>query len=899
MKKIIIFISSYIFSFVSWAQPCPGCIIDQSAFPPNPGPFDLGISPDTLYIIQGQATSQDITYLMPLQVSASGVTATVTEIQIVGVNGMPAGLQWTCDNFNNNCKYDPRVNRWGCVKVCGTTFDAPGVYTVTVVVIGTGCASGICQSQTNPIPFVIVIERDPAGGCASYFSFVMDEVCDQSNVTFTGTRVSLDPLVYPIEFLWNFDNGNTATGKNPPVQYYGSPGQYTPSVTINTLHYVVTAISATANGTWWCGDIEEPQLFGACTGSPDLFFKLTTGGNTITSNTINDNASPSWSGLNIPLASPAFSIQFMDEDGRCPIFCSPDDDGGTTIITINHNNGNNGAGIYNFSTSAPNGGGVTGTLTLALQVRSSDTCTDTFTIYQSPATPIITALGPTSLCVGDTLILIASSADLYRWYNDTALLGNTDSFLVVTRPGKYVVEVKNAGNSCTSLSDTTEVEFQQYPLPPVISIAGNDLVVNNPNNYVVQWFDNGTPILDATTDTLASPSGSGPFTATFSTTAGCTSESPPFLLCIAGTADPLSVDTITCCSQSPHTFTASASGFVIGSGSIIAWGITSAAEGPITSAADVQAAHAAGHVYLGDAQGSFDFSSCSQSLEEGLYYLTPFVIDNPSVDPLVYDTLNGCRPDAQLCPAISGSGWIINPLIFGFPDGSSFNVNQQFLFGADINEVLWTTLTANGPFCLALSTLYAGNPNGTWTISVTNTGTGTLDISVPAFEVRVSADSCAALNGTDQVVTINQVTATVAPGQTKTIVLEIPPLPASFPAVNPSCQAFGTAVPFYYKACPDDSLSSSAIYKYAPSVLQLYPNPNNGQFILELTSETFLSHPELSIYNSLGQLVWQERFSGLFVSLKQAITLPACSPGLYIANVKTNSVSRNIRFFVQ
>src|SRR5690606_15135191 len=177
-------------------------------------------------------------------------------------------------------------------------------------------------------------------------------------------------------------------------------------------------------GGWWCGDIEEPNVV-TCQGDPDLFFKLTSGGNTTTSSTVSNSMSATWNNLSIPLESPAFSINFWDEDGRCPVFCSPDDDGGTAIITINQNNGNNGAGNYTFATSAPSGGGVTGSLTIGLRVRTSDSCTDTFQVLQSPSIPLISNVSSHSntVCFGDSVILVSSPADEYRWYRDTVALG--------------------------------------------------------------------------------------------------------------------------------------------------------------------------------------------------------------------------------------------------------------------------------------------------------------------------------------------------------------------------------------------------------------------------------------------------------------------------------------------
>jgi hypothetical protein len=892
MKKFILTVAAFVLYCSNvFSQSCPGCAINQAAFPPNPGPLDLGISPDTLYVVQGQATSQDITYLMPTQAVSGGITATVTEVKIIGVSGFPIGLQWTCDNFNNGCKYDPRVNRWGCVRVCGTTFDAPGVYSVIVNVVGTGCASGICQSQTNPIPFIVIVERDPSAGCSSYFSFTPSGVCDSSSVLFKGVRVSPDPAVYPLEFIWDYDNGNTGTGKNPPSEFFGAPGEYYPTVTINNLEFIVTDVTATSNGSWWCGDIEEPNVI-TCQGSPDMFFKLTTGGNTTTSTTVNNNLTASWSGLTVPIESPAFSLAFWDEDGRCAVFCSADDDGGTTIITINQNNGNNGAGTYSFTTTAPSGGGVSGSLTLALRVKSSDSCTDTFTIFQSPAKPTITNLGLDTVCAGDTVTLVASAADSYKWFRDTTLLSNVDSFLLTNTAGKYVVQVKEAGNTCTTNSDSIAIGFQQYPVPPIIQNNGGTLTINNPGNYTVNWYDNGNIIAGENGNTLSNLSGTGPYTAEFVTTAGCASQSQPFVLCVTGSVVPLSVDTLRCCDSIPNSLTATATGFSFGSTSVIAWGITAAAQGPIDSDAYAQAAQAQGNVFVDD--NGFDLSTCTSALTEGMYYLTPFVIDNPSVDPLLYDTLNGCRPDAQLCPVISGTGWVINPLVFGFPDGSSVNINQQFIFGADIDENLWATLTASGPFCLALSTLFAGDPNGTWTISVTNIGTGSLDISVPAFEVRVSADSCAALNGTDQVVTINPVTANASPGQTKTVILEIPPLPSNFPSVNPACNAFGTPAQFYYKACTN-SVEDISI---PVTSFNVYPNPNNGLFNIEFKSLKN-QDVEIVLFNNLGQAIASKNVLEINGNYKTHMNLADVASGVYHIILKTKDGVLNKRLLIE
>jgi hypothetical protein len=452
------------------------------------------------------------------------------------------------------------------------------------------------------------------------------------------------------------------------------------------------------------------------------------------------------------------------------------------------------------------------------------------------------------------VLLIASSSATYQWFQDSTALTAIDSFVYIKQNGsrpssKVWVEISQAANYCKVISDTVEVYFQTFPSAPIIQADNGNLTVNNPQGYTVNWFDNGTLIQGENNSTLTSPSGVGPYTAEFVTSAGCATLSQPFALCVSGSTNVLLVDTINCCAENPNSFTATATGFTYGALSTLAWGISPQSAGPIDSEIDASIAQQQELVFLGDNTGAFNFSTCVKELTEGWYYVTPFVIDNPTVEPLVYDTLNFCRPEAQLCPDIQGTGWVINPLSFTFPDGSSFNVNQEFLGGADITEALWNTLTAQGPFCLSLTSLFAGNPNGTWTISVTNTSTSNITITVPAFQVAVGADTCLALNGVDQVVIVPPVSAAVPAGQTKSVIIEIPPLPTDFPSINPSCNAFGSAVQFYYKACPNSIKEQEVVAAFS-----VYPNPNIGKFVVEFELNEAQS-ADLVVFNNIGQIV--------------------------------------------
>jgi hypothetical protein len=861
------------------AQTCGTCTPDQSLVQ-NPTPTSLGIFPDSIAIFQGQYTDTVISFLMPLQLVTSGVTATINNIQVSSLNNCVSGFSWTCNQFQNNCNYSPQQNRWGCIRLCGSTFDAPGTKIVNVLLYGTGCASGICQTQPEVIPFKVTILS--AGG-NPFFNFSPTEGCDEVCVDFVANEITANAAVNPNEYSWDFGNGNTSSLKTPPTECYIGEGEYYPTLTTNTMEFVVTDVSGSVVGNWFCGDVEEPNypIIG-CTDAPDPFFVLASGSSSVSPPRRDDNRNVSWSGLDFVLEDQSFAIQFFDYD---PV--SNNDNGGLATISINQNNGNGGAGIYNYSTTAPGGGGVNGSITIIKRVKSTIVTTDTVSVYDSPAKPtILFANGRDTVCVADSVLLVASSSATYQWFQDSTALTEIDSFVYIKQNGsrpssKVWVEISQAANYCKVISDTVEVYFQTFPSAPIIQADNGNLTVNNTQGYTVNWFDNGTIIQGENGNTLSSPSGVGPYTAEYVTSAGCATLSQPFALCVSGSTNVLSVDTINCCAEIPNGFTAVATGFTYGGLSTLAWGITPQNAGPIDSEIDAAIAQQQGLIFLGDNTGAFNFSTCVKELSEGWYYVTPFVIDNPTVEPLVYDTFNFCRPEAQLCPDIQGTGWVINPLLFTFPDGSSFNVNQEFLGGADITEGLWNTLTGQGPFCLSLTSLFAGNPNGTWTISVTNTSSSNITVTVPAFQVGVGADTCLALNGVDQIVIVPPVSAAVPAGQTKSVIIEIPPLPSDFPSINPSCNAYGSSVQFYYKACP-----TSILEKEVVSAFNVYPNPNNGKFVVEFDLNQTQS-ADLMVFNNIGQIVSVNKFGKLQGINRVEMDLTDFATGIYHVNLIT------------
>ncbi|RZJ66923.1 MAG: T9SS type A sorting domain-containing protein [Flavobacterium sp.] len=97
---------------------------------------------------------------------------------------------------------------------------------------------------------------------------------------------------------------------------------------------------------------------------------------------------------------------------------------------------------------------------------SASSAGTTVTVNPAPATPTITATGPTTFCQGGSVILISSASSGNVWSN-----GATTQFITVTTSGTYTVSVNNG--TCTSAtSDGIEVTVNPAATTPTITASG-------------------------------------------------------------------------------------------------------------------------------------------------------------------------------------------------------------------------------------------------------------------------------------------------------------------------------------------------------------------------------------------------------------------------------------------
>lgn len=418
-------------------------------------------------------------------------------------------------------------------------------------------------------------------------------------------------------------------------------------------------------------------------------------------------------------------------------------------------------------------------------------CADTssFGFVVNPV-PVVNAISdPAPLCAGSGFDLttlessITTDAGTFEWYlgdpTTTGTLVTTPASIAPADGDEYYAVFTDAAFNCPATVSIT--------MSVADTIGGITASYNCSLDQLQVSFAGATGGVGGFSVAGDSPNNAGDVLASGSTwtiyvtdTAGCRDTltgGVPCIVCDAGDGVAITGSNVLCCGD---TLRINNTGTTLDVNRVTAWGLTPIADGPITSESE---AFAAAANFRGNVDGSLTLEhDCD--LPAGYYYATPYISVKPNENtPIVYDTMAGCRPAAELCPTISGTGWVLDPMILTFPDGSTYNVNQELAFGLPIDQTLLDAVTGGTLPCLDLTSIYAGDPNGTWTVSITNTGTGALSFSVPDFLVVVDADSCSLIT-TDQTFQVPSVSGTIAPGGSSDIDIVLPPALVTAPPVT-------------------------------------------------------------------------------------------------------------------
>jgi IPT/TIG domain len=206
------------------------------------------------------------------------------------------------------------------------------------------------------------------------------------------------------------------------------------------------------------------------------------------------------------IAAPAISA------GGPATFCAGD----SVTLTSSANSGNqwslNGntiAGATNKTYNATASGNYTVTTTTVDGCTSTASAAFVVTVNPLPATPVISAGGPTTFCTGGFVWLTSSSATGNHWYlNGTPIIGATSQEYGATSSGNYTLTVTAGCMSAPSAA--TVITVNPIPAQPTISAggptticAGQNVVLTSSSASGNQWYLNGSAINGATASQYA------------------------------------------------------------------------------------------------------------------------------------------------------------------------------------------------------------------------------------------------------------------------------------------------------------------------------------------------------------------------------------------------------------
>jgi large repetitive protein len=400
------------------------------------------------------------------------------------------------------------------------------------------------------------------------------------------------------------------------------------------------------------------------------------------------------------------------------------------------------SGAYNVIITGANGCTITKTINIV--------------VNSLPATPTITAVGPTTFCAGGSVILTSGAGTSYLWSN-----GATTSSINVTTAGTYTVRVSNASGCQSAASVATIITVNALPLQPTISAngpitfcAGSSVILTSSAGTSYLW-SNG-----ATTPGI-NVAAAGSYTVRVSNASGCQSTASEATI-VTVNALP-ATPTIT--AGGPITFCAGGSvTLTSGAGASYLW-----SNGATTASINVTAAGTY-TVRVSNANG------CQSAASIGIIVTVNALPATPTITPGGPTTF--CAGGSVTLTSSAGTGYLwsngattasINVTTAGNYTVSVINANgcQSAASTATIVTVnvlpASPTITADGPttFCAGGSvtlTSSAGTgylwSNGATTQSINVTAAG-------SYTVRVTnANGCQSAASIAAIVIVNSLPAT-------------------------------------------------------------------------------------------------------------------------------------------
>ncbi len=384
------------------------------------------------------------------------------------------------------------------------TVSSTGNYSVTV-------SNGSCSSTStptvvtvNPVPTTPTITASGPATFCSGSSVTLTSSSATGNTWSNGATGQLITVNQSGNYTVTVSNGTcSATSTPTTVTVNTVPSTPTISVSGATIFCSggsVTLTSSSATGNTWSN------------GATSQSITVSTSGNftvTVSNGTCSVSSSTTSVTVNTVPSIPTISAS------GATTFCS----GGSVTLTSSSATGNTWSnGATGQSITVNQSGNYTVTV-------SNGTCSETsgpsvVLVNANPSSPTITAIGNTTFCTGDSVLLVSSNSNGNLWSNSS----NSQS-TYVNQSGLYTVQYTD-NNGCTSVSLPTLINV--LPLPQVsiaasgpLSICQGETVTLTSSPASTYFWSNGS------TNQAITVSQSGIYSVTVTGSNGCSNSSSP------------------------------------------------------------------------------------------------------------------------------------------------------------------------------------------------------------------------------------------------------------------------------------------------------------------------------------------------------------------------------------
>lgn len=382
-----------------------------------------------------------------------------------------------------------------------------GLYSAYITDLN-GCTSDTSSIQvvfnSNP-PVPVLLSSGPINFCAGD-SVIITSSAASGNVWSTGETSSSITVTASGTYSVAVTDSNTCTSVSNSISVNVFSNPTVPTVTVagpSSFCYgdstVLTSSSSTGN-TWSTGDTTQAIVVNA---SGNYFVSVGAAGCNAYSDSV---AITEYSLSQAPLLS-------ASDTGVCF--------GQTILLNSSQASGNIWSTGQSSSSITVSSSGTYWVYFNDQNSCSSDTAYLSVQVFNLPTPPTVTAVGGTSFCQGDSILVVASQSSGITWLPG----GWSNDSIYVTSAGIYTVNYTDS-NACSILSQPVQITMNLNPPVPIVVASGpltfcegDSVVLTVHPGTGILW----SPIVSADSSLIVTQSGQ--YSVTFTDSNSCTSVS--------------------------------------------------------------------------------------------------------------------------------------------------------------------------------------------------------------------------------------------------------------------------------------------------------------------------------------------------------------------------------------